>query len=60
MITRNKIELSARYYGRRAISATYQGARLIWEAVSNCLAGGWWQHGHGWDYGTGWGANRKK
>lgn len=59
MIIRNKLELAARYYGRRAIAATYKGTRLIWEAVRNCLAGGWWQHGHGWDYGTGWGSNRK-
>lgn len=31
----------------------------MWEAVSNCIAGGWWQHGYGWEYGRGWGERRK-
>lgn len=40
--------------GSRALSKICLGARVLWEAVSNCIAGGWWQHGHGWLYGTGW------
>lgn len=53
----------ALYIWPKAVSALYIGTKkgfiLIWEAVSNCIAGGWWQHGHGWDYGTGWGVNCK-
>lgn len=46
------------FIGSTQIASLYlgakQGAILIWEAISNCLAGGWWQHGHGWQYGIGW------
>ncbi len=35
------------------------GVVLIWRAISNCITGGWWQHGHGWEHGTGWGQNSK-
>lgn len=46
------------FIGSTPIASLYlgakQGAILIWEAISNCLAGGWWQHGHGWQYGIGW------
>lgn len=51
------------YIGKTPLSATpisalyigtTNGLKLLWEAISNCIAGGWWQHGHGWQYGIGW------
>lgn len=47
------------YINKEVVSALYlgvkNGAVRIWENISNCIAGGWWQHGHGWQYGIGWG-----
>ncbi|MDE6267354.1 MAG: MFS transporter [Muribaculaceae bacterium] len=54
MITNGNTPISVINIGRRAISAVYSGSRLVWQAISNCIAGGWWQHSHGWMYGTGW------
>ena len=59
MLTIGKKEISQILLGNKAISAIYIGAKLVWEAISNCIAGGWWQHGHGWQYGTGWGQKHK-
>lgn len=42
MITRNQIELTARYYGSKVIVTVYRGARLIWEAISSCFGSGCW------------------
>lgn len=36
-----------------------RGVILLWEAISNCIAGGWWQRGHGWQYGIGWSQKHK-
>ena len=49
--------------GSISIASVYMGAKngaiLLWEAISNCIAGGWWQHGHGWQYGIGWSQKHK-
>ena len=42
MIIRKGIDLTARYYGTKAITAVYRGARLIWEAVNSCFGSGYW------------------
>lgn len=42
------------WMGDRPVALLYRGAVIIWEAISNCIAGGWWQHGHGWQHGIGW------
>lgn len=59
MLTIGDKEVSQLWLGSKAISAVYIGAKLVWEAISNCIAGGWWQHGHGWQYGIGWGQKHK-
>lgn len=48
MITRNGIELSARYYGSKTISAIYKGAVLVWEAVNSCFGSGYWIKNKAW------------
>ena len=47
-------EIEGAHVGKRALERIALGARTLWEAVSNCIAGGWWQSGHGWLHGTGW------
>lgn len=59
MLTIGNKEVGQLWLGSKAISAVYIGAKLVWEAISNCIAGGWWQHGHGWQYGIGWGQKHK-
>lgn len=54
MITRNSIELSARYYGTKVISAVYLGARLIWEAVNSCFGSGFWIREKAWSNTDSW------
>lgn len=58
MLAKSKSSFGQLQFGSISIGAVYlgakQGAILLWEAISNCLAGGWWQHGHGWQYGIGW------
>ncbi len=58
MLAKSKNSFGQLNLGSISIGAVYlgakQGAILLWEAISNCLAGGWWQHGHGWQYGIGW------
>lgn len=58
MIRIGKNELEGAHIGKRALAMIALGARIVWEAVSNCIAGGWWQHGHGWIHGTGWGERK--
>lgn len=54
MITRNNIELSARYYGTKVISAVYLGSRLIWEAVNSCFGSGFWIKEKAWSNTDSW------
>lgn len=54
MITRNSIELSARYYGTKVISAVYLGSRLIWEAVNSCFGSGFWIREKAWSNTDSW------
>lgn len=35
------------------------GLVKIYDYINNCIAGGWWQYGHGWQHGTGWREKRK-
>lgn len=57
MITRNGIELTARYYGTKAISAVYRGAVLVWEAVNSCFGSGYWIKDKSWSSTDGWKSN---
>lgn len=54
MITRNGIELTARYYGTKVISAVYKGSVLIWEAVNSCFGSGFWIREKAWSSTDGW------
>ena len=40
MIYKGGIEMSARYYGLKAVTAVYKGAKLVWEAISSCFGSG--------------------
>ena len=44
--------------GGKAVSRLVYAGRVIYSAVRGCIAGGWWQHGHGWQHGTGRGERR--
>ena len=37
------------YYGWRAVSAIYKGARLVWMAVRSCFGSGYWDGDKPWD-----------
>lgn len=54
MIIKNKIELTARYYGLKTISAVYRGTRLIWEAVNCCFGSGYWIREKAWSSNDSW------
>lgn len=57
MIVRNNIELSARYYGKKTISAVYRGAKLIWEAINSCFGSGLWNSDKMWSSTDLWNRN---
>ncbi len=54
MISKNNIELSARYYGTKTITAVYKGARLVWEAITSCFGSGMWLNLRAWKNTDGW------
>lgn len=54
MIYKKGLELSARYYGSKAISAVYHGAKLVWEALRSCFGSGYWQQNLPWTDKQGW------
>lgn len=53
MIYKEGKELSARYYGVRAVSAVYYGAKMVWEAISSCFGAGYWMNERPWNE-NGW------
>lgn len=57
MKTRNGLELSAKYYGTKVISAIYQGGVLLWEAVNSCFGSGYWIKSKGWSRTDAWRKN---
>ena len=48
MININGKELSARYYGRKVITAVYKGTILVWQAVRSCFGAGFWVNEKPW------------
>ena len=54
MITKNHLTMQALYYGTKAITAVYKGAKLVWEAVSSCFGSGVWTSYKGWSDTDGW------
>lgn len=48
MININGKELSARYYGRKVITAVYKGSILVWQAAHSCFGAGFWVNEKPW------------
>lgn len=48
MIYNGTIGVAARYFGTKAITAVYKGAKLIWEAIRSCFGKGCWIEGKPW------------
>lgn len=57
MNARNTIDLTARYYGKKTVSAIYKGAKLIWEAVNSCFVSGFWIREKSWNRDDAWRRN---
>lgn len=54
MIVKGKAEMSARYYGARAIAAVYYGTKAVWEAISSCFGAGYWDDDKPWNDDDAW------
>jgi hypothetical protein len=54
MNIKNEIDLTARYYGSKTITAIYKGVRLIWEAVNSCFGSGYWLSSKPWNKDDAW------
>ena len=54
MIYKKGLEMSARYYGSKSISAVYHGARLVWEAITSCFGSGMWLNLRTWKNTDAW------
>lgn len=60
MIKFNGKNIQSISMGSRRIAAVFTATHKVWEAIRNCIARGYWQHGHGWQHGTGWGQKSKR
>lgn len=47
-------EITSIYRGNRTISAIYQGAKLVWEAVRSCFGKGFWTNEKPWNNQDAW------
>lgn len=47
-------EITAIYFGKKAISAVYRGAKLIWQAIRSCFGAGYWVDDKPWIDDEGW------
>ena len=54
MIYKEGLEMSARYYGSKSISAVYRGTKLVWEAITSCFGSGMWLNLRAWKNTDGW------
>lgn len=54
MIYRNGKEITAVQLGAKAMAAIYKGAVLVWQLVSSCFGGGYWQKKLPWTNKEGW------
>lgn len=48
MIRISEKEVSAIYFGQKAIRAVYKGAVLVWQAIRSCFGSGWWDNEKPW------------
>lgn len=54
MIRIGSKELTARYMGKKAVSAIYIGTRLAWQAISSCFGAGYWDNDKPWSNDDAW------
>ena len=54
MISIHGKEITAVYVGKRALSAVYVGARLVWSAISSCCGIGDWKGDEPWNGADAW------
>lgn len=47
-------EITAVNFGTRAITAVYQGSKLVWEAIRSCFGKGYWVNSLPWDNVDSW------
>lgn len=45
----NGKEITSKFFGSKIITATYLGARLIWQAIKSCFGAGFWRNDKPWD-----------
>lgn len=54
MIRKGANEAGGIYIGRKAVTAAYRGARMVWELVSSCFGAGYWRGEQRWKGSDGW------
>lgn len=54
MIYKSNKEIVLIYAGKKAISAVYKGARLVWQAIRSCFGAGYWVNEKPWINEEGW------
>ena len=54
MIYKNNKQLALLYYGNKAITSVYKGAKLVWQAIRSCFGNGYWDNDKPWDNNDGW------
>ena len=54
MIREGGKDITAVHVGKRALSAVYAGARLVWTAISSCFGSGFWRNDTPWRNDEGW------
>lgn len=48
MIQKGEKEASMAYYGVKALTSIYRGAKLVWAALYSCFGGGVWASEKPW------------
>lgn len=54
MIYLNLKEFSEAHFGGRTITAIYNGALLVWQAIRSCFGAGFWKNDAPWANNEGW------
>jgi hypothetical protein len=54
MIYLNQKEFSETHFGGKAVSAIYNGALLVWQAIKSCFGAGYWKNSAPWSNSEGW------
>lgn len=54
MIYLDKYNFTAMHFGGRVISAVYNGAYMVWQAIRSCFGAGFWKNNAPWLNTDGW------